>query len=99
MIKHKNIYGVDISKDYFDVVCSDGSHNQFLNDDSGFAAFKNEMARSPLVVMESTGYYHHRLAQFLTKEKVKVAVVNPISVKRFSQMKLSKIKTDCLVLK
>ncbi len=44
--------------------------------------------------MESTGYYHYRLAQFLSKEKVDVSVVNPLQVKRFIQMKLAKIKTD-----
>jgi transposase len=44
--------------------------------------------------MEATGYYHYRLAQFLCKKKVAVSVVNPLSVKHFIRMKLSKIKTD-----
>lgn len=47
-----------------------------------------------LVVMEATGYYHYRLAQFLYKNAVVVSVVNPLSVKRFIQMKLAKVKTD-----
>jgi transposase len=34
------------------------------------------------------------LAQFLYKNKVEVSVVNPLSVKRFIQMKLAKVKTD-----
>jgi transposase len=44
--------------------------------------------------MEATGYYHYRLAQYLYKQKVLVSVVNPLSVKRFIQMKLAKVKTD-----
>ena len=47
-----------------------------------------------LVVMEATGYYHYRLAQFLYQNAVVVSVVNPLSVKRFIQMKLAKVKTD-----
>ena len=44
--------------------------------------------------MEATGYYHYWLVQFLFKQGVLVSVVNPLSVKRFIQMKLAKVKTD-----
>jgi len=44
--------------------------------------------------MESTGVYHLRLASSLVEHKVKVSVENLLSVKRFIQMRLSKIKTD-----
>ncbi len=44
--------------------------------------------------MEATGYYHYCLAQYLYLQGYLVSVVNPLSVKRFIQMKLSKIKTD-----
>jgi transposase len=44
--------------------------------------------------MEATGYYHYKLAYFLLESEVLVSVENPLSVKRFIQMKLSKIKTD-----
>jgi len=44
--------------------------------------------------MEATGYYYYRLAQFLYKNGIMVSVVNPLSVKRFIQMKLAKVKTD-----
>ena len=94
MIKHKCIFGVDISKDYFDVVDNEGKHNQFANNDNSFAAFASEIPKRALVVMESTGYYHHRLAEFLVSKKIKTAVENPLPIKRFRQMKFSKIKTD-----
>ncbi len=42
----------------------------------------------------STGYYHVRLAYFLTEKGVLVSVENPLKIKRFIQMSLSKVKTD-----
>jgi transposase len=47
-----------------------------------------------LVAMEATGYYQYRLAQYLYKNAVVVSVINPLSIKRFIQMKLAKVKTD-----
>lgn len=44
--------------------------------------------------MESTGYYHYRLAQYLYHQGIAISVVNALSVKRFIQMKLAKVKTD-----
>ncbi len=44
--------------------------------------------------MEAIGYYHYQLVYYLQEEGIKVSVENPLSVKRFIQMKLSKIKTD-----
>lgn len=94
MNKYNKIYGVDISKDVFDVYASKTGHQSFKNDAQGFKAFKKSLHKDALVIMEATGYYHYRLAQFLYKSKVQVSVVNPLSVKRFIQMKLAKVKTD-----
>ena len=94
MTKYKEIYGVDISKDVFDVFGSLAGHCQFKNTELGFHAFAKALPKNALVVMEATGYYHYRLAQFLDKKGVAVSVVNPLSVKRFIQMKLAKVKTD-----
>ena len=94
MTKYKEIYGVDISKDVFDVFGSLNGHFQFKNTESGFVAFAKALPENVLVVMEATGYYHYRLAQFLDKDGIAVSVVNPLSVKRFIQMKLAKVKTD-----
>ena len=83
MDKYKETFGVDISKDVFDVYGSDCGHSQFNNDSSGFKLFVKTLAPDVLVVMEATGYYHYRLAQFLYKNGIAVSVVNPLSVKRF----------------
>ncbi len=94
MSKYKEIYGVDISKDVFDVYGEKSGHNQFKNEEKGFISFLKSLPKDALVVMEATGYYHYRLAQYLYNQKVLVSVVNPLSVKRFIQMKLAKVKTD-----
>jgi transposase len=94
MNKYKETFGVDISKDVFDVHGSENGHDQYKNDESGFKNFLKELPSDCLVAMEATGYYHYRLAQFLFKNGVVVSVINPLSIKRFIQMKLAKVKTD-----
>lgn len=94
MNKDRKIYGIDISKSVFDVYCEATGHIQLNNDEKGFKSFLKTLPKTALVVMEATGYYHYRFAQFLHKKGVSVSVVNPLSVKRFIQMKLTKIKTD-----
>jgi transposase len=94
MNKSINYFGIDISKDVFDVVNTSGDYFQYENNFKGFKKFVKELDGSSHCVMESTGYYHQQLAYFLLEKEIKVSVENPISVKRFIQMKLSKIKTD-----
>ena len=94
MNKYKETFGVDISKDVFDVHGSKTGYHQYRNNEVGFRKYLKELPKGSLVVMEATGYYHYRLAQFLYKNGVIVSVVNPLSVKRFIQMKLAKVKTD-----
>ena len=94
MNKYNETFGIDISKDVFDCYGSTQGHLQFKNDEFGFKKFHKLLSKNSLVVMEATGYYHYRFAQFLYKKGVAVSVVNPLSIKRFIQMKLAKVKTD-----
>lgn len=94
MNKYRETFGVDISKDVFDLHGSNSGHDKFKNDEKGFKCLLKILPKDSIVVMEATGYYHYRLAQFLYKNHVAVSVVNPLSVKRFIQMKLAKVKTD-----
>ena len=94
MNKYNETFGIDISKDVFDCYGSVQGHSQFSNSETRFKKFQEILSNASLVVMEATGYYHYRFAQFLYKQKVAVSVVNPLSVKRFIQMKLAKVKTD-----
>ena len=94
MNKDSIYFGIDISKSVFDVTDSNGNYYQFKNSISGFKKFTKLLCDNSHCVMEATGYYYYQLAYFLQEEGIKVFVENPLSVKRFIQMKLSKIKTD-----
>lgn len=94
MNKDRKIYGVDISKSVLDIYNPEQGHFQLKNDEPGFKQLLKKLPKTAQVVMEATGYYHYRLAQFLHKNGVLVSVINPLSVKRFIQMKLAKVKTD-----
>ena len=87
-------FGIDIPKDVFDCYGSIQGHLQFKNSALGFKMFLERVNKDTLVIMEATGYYHYRLAQYLFKNGMDVSVVNRLSVKRFIQMKLAKVKTD-----
>ncbi len=94
MNKDIKYFGLDISYLVFDVTDSDGNYYQFKNNGSGFKKFAKLLDNQSHCVMEATGYYHYQLAYHLLELGIKVSVENPLSVKRFIQMKLSKIKTD-----
>ena len=94
MNKDIKYYGIDISKDVFDVCDSNGLSACYQNNPKGFKKFKKSLSENAHCVMEATGYYHYQLAYFLLESSIKVSVENPLSVKRFIQMKLSKVKTD-----
>ena len=96
MNKIKQFFGIDISKDVFDVVDHMDNHYQYKNDPSGFKEFYKILTEHSHCVMEVTGSYYQALATWLYSKSVDVSVVNPLSVKRFIQMRLKTSKTDKL---
>ena len=94
MNKDIKYFGIDISKDVFDVCDNNQVHYQFKNSISGFKKLFKLLDCNTVCVMEATGYYHVRLAYFLLETGIGVSVVNPLKIKRYIQMNLSKIKTD-----
>lgn len=96
MSKCKEFLGIDISKDVFDVVDSTDKHYQFKNDLSGFKEFGKCLNENSHCVMEVTSCYYQGLATWLYSRSIAVSVVNPLSVKRFIQMRLKTSKTDKL---
>ncbi len=94
MNKDIKYFGIDISHLVFDVTDSDGNYYQFKNTLTGFKKFTKLLDTTSHCVMEATGYYHYQLSYHLLESGIKVSVENPLAVKRFIQMKLSKIKTD-----
>lgn len=94
MDKYNNVYGIDVSKKKLDVVSNHGSHYCFSNDDSGFKELITTLKSDGLFVMEATGIYHFQLAHHLYSRGIAVSVVNPLRIKRFTQMHLKRNKTD-----
>jgi transposase len=92
-----NYTGIDISKLFFDVaipLADKYGHYKFSNDEAGFKALLKVLPQEVHIVMEASGPYYLRLACFLTGHQIAVSVVNPLVVRRFSQMRMSRTKTD-----
>lgn len=90
-----NYFGIDISKSWFD--CFDHSsntHQQFANDIDGWQAFYDQLPENSWVVMEASGPYYLGFASWLTDQQIAVSVVNPLVIRRYGQMLLSRTKTD-----
>jgi transposase len=94
MVTIENYYGIDISKLSFDVVDNHGKHKEYSNCKKGFSKFIKQLKPNSICLMEVTGIYHLNLANYLYSKKIPVSVVNPLQIKRFSQMHLRKNKTD-----
>ncbi len=90
-----NIIGTDISKRWFDGYCLQrGQNRRFPNDLTGWTQFIRWIPGDPHIVMEASGPYYLGLANWLYEQEVPVSVVNPLVIRRYSQMKLTRTKTD-----
>src|ERR1700753_3734184 len=88
-----NYIGVDISKSFFDVSVAD-RHYKLTNDTAGFNSLSQLLTTESWVVMEASGPYYLRLACYLHSNGVAVSVINPLVIRRFSQMRMARAKTD-----
>jgi transposase len=92
-----NYTGIDISKSFFDVAFShQGKYEyyKFSNDELGFNSLITVLSVGSHVVMEASGPYYLKLAGYLSKHNIAVSVVNPLVIRRFCQMRMSRAKTD-----
>lgn len=92
-----NYTGIDISKSFFDVaIFQQGKykHYKFNNDESGFSGLLKEITIDSQVIMEASGPYYLRLARYVYAQGIAVSVINPLVIRRFSQMRMSRAKTD-----
>jgi transposase len=64
------------------------------NDSVGFKLLFSKLPPNSHLVMEATVAYYLRLAHFLMEQGTSVSVINPLSIKRYAQMKLARAKTD-----
>jgi transposase len=97
MQSQTNYAGIDISKLFFDVAISKGDrydHYKFSNDEAGFNSLSELLCIDSQVVMEASGPYYLKLACYLYRTGIAVSVVNPLVIRRFCQMRLTRAKTD-----
>jgi len=97
MQSQTNYTGIDISKSFFDVAVPNGElhrYYKFSNDESGFKELLKVLGADSHVIMEASGPYYLRLACNLYEQGISVSVVNPLVIRRFCQMRLSRAKTD-----
>ncbi len=92
------IIGIDVSKETIDLAYLE-SNNQWKsqkikNNVDDFRTFIKDIPTDAHCVMEATGPYYLLLACFLYENKFSVSVVNPLVIKRYSQMKMRRTKTD-----
>ena len=93
--------GFDVSKSTVDAALFDGirtEHFQVENSEEGFKMVLEKAGGYALedimVTMEATGVYHHRCASFFDSRGFFVSVVNPLIIKRYTDMRMSRVKTD-----
>lgn len=90
----REFIGIDISKATFNTHSSELGDMQYTNDTAGFEAFFSLVDDENCCVMEATGAYHHRLAEFLYERGILVSVTNALAIKRYGQMKFNRNKND-----
>ncbi len=94
--------GVDVAKDKFDIallVNKKHRHKCFNNNKKGqreFIKYINARTEQPWVCMEATGHYSELIADLLVEHNIRVSIVNPLQIKNFARMKLSRNKNDII---
>src|SRR5699024_4950732 len=69
-------------------------NQEFSNDEKEFNSLLKLISYGDWVVMEASGIYHLRLATFLVDKRMNVCVENTLVIKRYSQSRLYRAKTD-----
>lgn len=91
------VVGIDVSKGTLAVcylAAEQVKHLEVSNSKVGFQQLVKTCGARCLFVMEATGTYNLALAYYLHEQGGQVAVLNPLVIKRFIQMHLSKGKSD-----
>jgi len=97
----KESIGIDVSMDTLDVALYDGKSFKVVryeNNEKGFNEIEKDLLKATkgekLVTMEATGIYHLKAAVYFHERGYLVSVVNPLIIKRYSEMKMLRAKTD-----
>jgi len=91
--------GIDISKQTFDSAFEKENkkwkQTSYEYTSDGMCSFYENLPEGErAILMEATGTYYLKLAYFLYEKGEKVAIVNPLKIRRFAQMRFERVKTD-----
>lgn len=90
--------GIDIAKATFTVAIPQPEKGfqdyNLTNNQDGFAQLLALLSPLSHCVMEASGPYYLPLASYLDQQGHSLSVINPLVVRRFSQMRLRRAKTD-----
>ena len=87
--------GIDIAKLSFEADIN-GTIRRFGNDDQGAAKLLGSTTADSIYIIEATGNYSTRLAEALAGADRHVKLINPLSSRRFAQLRLRRTKSDRL---
>ena len=97
----KKSIGIDVSMDTLDVAFYDGKDFKSIrcyNSVEGFREIESELLKhgksESIITMEATGIYHLKAAVYFYEKGYLVSVLNPLIIKRYSEMKMLRAKTD-----
>lgn len=95
---HPIYIGIDIAKASFSVAVPQ-PNGRFLdytlaNNQTGFSQLLDLLPTHCQCILEASGPYYLPLALWLTQQDLPLSVLNPLVVRRFSQMRLRRTKTD-----
>jgi len=97
----KKVVGIDVAKETLAVSIFDGCKHEYIMINYTQKVIKKELIErfqdfktSLVFVMEATGIYHSNLAYWLYSAGFDVAIINPLIIKRYAQMKMTRVKTD-----
>src|SRR5688572_668211 len=96
-IAYKFYIGIDVSKTKLDLALSkNNSLLQFSNDQSGIKELVKIIPskKHTLIILEASGGYEKRIANYLQQKKFNVAVVNAKRVRDFAKASGTLAKTD-----
>lgn len=99
--ENKIVVGIDVAKETLAASIFDGLKHEYIMIDYTQKIINKELIErfkkfktSVVFVMEATGVYHSRLADWLYSAGYDVAIINPLIIKRYAQMKMTRVKTD-----
>lgn len=95
----KKSIGLDIGKKEIEASVFDGEayrNKTYKNTKDGLNRMVRDFRKEgeSVIIIEATGTYYLRCTYKLNKEGFDVRVVNPLIIKRYSELKLRRVKTD-----